>query len=63
MTPQDPVPRVLKLQMVAGEAEHEQAFLERFSHPNTISIYNAFNLQVGENCVVRVLETDRLLFA
>ena len=63
MTPQDPAPRVLKLQMVASEAEAEQSFLEQFSHPNTISIYSAFNLQVGANCVVRVLETDRLLFA
>ena len=63
MTPQDPVPRVLKLQLVASEAEQEQSFLEKLTHPNTISIYAAFDLQVGANCVVRVIETDRLLFA
>ena len=63
MTPQDPVPRVLKLQMVASEAEHEQKFLEMLTHRNIINIYIAFNLQVGENTTVRVLETDRLLFA
>ena len=54
---------MLKLQMVASEAEHEQKFLERSTHPNIINIYTPFNLQVGENSTVRVLETDRLLFA
>ena len=63
MTPQDPVPRVLELQMVASEAESEQKFLEMLTHPNIINIYHAFNLLVGENSIVRVLETDRLLFA
>ena len=63
MTSQDPVPRVLKLQTVASEAESEQKLLEMLTHLNIINIYRAFNLLVGENSTVRVFETDRLLFA
>ena len=63
MTPQDPAPRVLKLQMVQADAEQERSFLELLSHPNVINIFPAFNVDVGNDCVVWVLETDRLLFA
>ena len=60
--PQDPVPRVLKLQMVESTAEEEADFLLWLRHPNVIGIYEVFTLDVdGARRPIRAIVMDRFL--
>ena len=58
--PQDPIPRVIKLQLGEEAADDEISFLLMLRHPNLCAIYEAFTLEV-EGKPIRAIVMDRFL--